>query len=145
MSTSPADVVRRWFEEVWNQGKLETIDELFSAAGVAHGLGEPGVDVKGPAGYRPFAERFQAAFSDPVFKVEDTVTEGEKVAARWSATLTHTGDQLGVPATGRRVAIDGITIVYVRNGQIVDAWNNWDIAGLMRQLEAAPRQMTILE
>jgi steroid delta-isomerase-like uncharacterized protein len=144
MSATPEDVVRRWFEEVWNQGRFETIDELYAADGIAHGLGEPGADVRGPAGFRPFAERFRSAFPDIRITVVDTIAEGEKIATRWTATLTHTGDQLGVPATGKQATVDGMTIAYVRDGQIVESWNNWDIAGLMRQLEAGP-QMTIVE
>src|SRR5206468_983036 len=117
-----AAILRRWFEEVWNQGRFETIDELFAADGVAHGLGEPGVEVRGPAAFRPFAERFRATFPDITISIEETIAEGDKVAARWTGTVTHTGDQLGIPATGKQATITGIAIVRVRDGQIVDAW-----------------------
>jgi predicted ester cyclase len=58
--------------------------------------------------------------------------------------VTHTGDHLGIPATGKQATITGMVIIHVRDGQIVDAWNNWDIYGLMQQLEAGP-EMTILD
>lgn len=135
----------RWFEEVWNKGRAEAIGEMFAVDGIAHGLGEAGVDVIGPAGYLPFFEKLRGAFPEFLLTIEDTIAEGDKVAARWTAQLTHRGDQLGIPATGRQATITGIAIVRIKDGKIIEAWNNWDIFGLMQQLGAMQPPATLLE
>jgi len=131
-------VVRRWFEEVWNQGRDATVDELFAAEGVAHGLGESEADVHGPAEFKPFAANLRASLPDLRIRVEDILTEGDRVAVRIALAGTHTGDGLGVPASGNSVAIQGIVILRLANGQIVEAWNLYDQHGLLRQIRALP-------
>src|SRR5687767_5405318 len=120
MSTENVQVVQRWFEEVWNQGNLDAIDELLAADAVGRGLGEAGKDVYGQAGFKPFVQRLRGAFPDIHITVDDTISEGDKIAARFTATMTHQGDELGFPATGKRVTVTGITFTLVRNGQIAD-------------------------
>ena len=129
-------LLRRWFDEVWNRRRLDAIAEMMAPDCVVTGLGEADEVVHGPAEFRLFAERFQKAFSGIQITVEDAFGSGDKVAARWSAEMTHTGDELGIPATGRAVTICGITIARVENGKVVEGWNNWDQLGLQQQLQA---------
>ena len=68
--------------------------------------------------------------------VEDTIAEGDKVVARCSVRGKHVGDSLGFKATGAQAEFDGITIVRVKNGKIVEAWNNFDFMKMYRQLGA---------
>ena len=132
-----ASVVRRWFEEVWNRGREEAIDELFDEEGVAHGLAdEAGADLRGPTGFRPFFRRFREAFPEIEVVVEDTVSEGDRVAARCSVRGRHRGDSLGFKATDSPVEFDGICIVRIRDGKIVEAWNNFDFMSMFQQLGA---------
>ena len=139
-----AALVRRWFEEVWNKGREEAIDELFDEGGVAYGLAdEKGSDLRGPVGFKPFFRRFREAFPEIEVVVEDTVSEGDKVAARCSVRGRHRGDSLGFKATDSPVEFDGICIVRVRDGKIVEAWNNFDFMTMFQQLnvlrlDAAP-------
>jgi steroid delta-isomerase-like uncharacterized protein len=133
-------IMRRWFEEVWNQGKTATIEELMDPQAVAHGLGSDGNPVVGPAGFRPFFDTLRGTFPDIHITVEDVVSQGEKVACRWSATMTHQGPQLGLPPTGRKVAVTGMTFARVKEGRIVEGWNNWDVMGMMQQLGGNNRQ-----
>ena len=81
-------------------------------------------------------ERLRAAFPDISVTVEDVFAAEDKVAARWSATMTHRGSDLGIPASGKRVRITGISMVRIANGQIVAGWDNWDELGMMRQIGA---------
>ena len=132
-----ASLVRRWFEEVWNSGRAEAIDEMFAEEGVAHGLAdEAGADLRGPVGFKPFFRRFREAFPEVEVVVEDTVSEGDKVAARCTVRGRHRGDTLGFKATDSPVAFDGICIVRVRDGKIVEAWNNFDFMALFVQIDA---------
>jgi steroid delta-isomerase-like uncharacterized protein len=138
------EVVLRWFDEVWNNGNLAAIDELFAADGIAYGLGEHGINVVGPGAFKPFVQKIRDAFPDIHIAVEQTVEEGDWIAARFSAQMTHTGGALGILPTGRRVAVSGMTMTRIANGQIVEGHNNWDIAGMMQQLHDGPMEATLL-
>ena len=132
-----ASLIRRWFEEVWNKGREEAIDELFDEKGVAHGLAdETGEPLRGTAGFKPFFRRFREAFPEIEVVVEDTVSEGDKVAARCTVRGRHRGDTLGFKATDSPVEFDGICIVRIREGKIIEAWNNFDFMSMFQQLGA---------
>ena len=138
MSEENKAVVRRWFEEVWNQGREATIDELFPAEGVAHGLGDSESDVHGPTEFKTFAANIRGSIPNTRIRVEDILSEGDRVAVRVILEGTHTGQGLGVPPTGRRVSIQWIIILRMVDGQIVEAWNSYDQLGLLRQIGALP-------
>lgn len=128
-------LAHRWFEEVWNKGRAEAIDEMFACEGIAHGLADQeGKELCGPEGYKPSFESFRNAFPDIRVIVEDTVTEGDKVAARCRVEGTHTGEGLGFAPTGRRVEFTGMTIIRVKDGKIVEAWNNFDFMTMFQQV-----------
>ena len=138
MSDANKALVRRWFEEVWNQGREETIDELLAAHGVGHGLGDTEVDVHGPAEFKPFVRNLRGSFPDLHIKVDDAMAEGDMVSVRLTLEGTHRGADLGVPPTGRRIRIAGIVVVRISGGQLVEGWNSWDQLGLLRQIGALP-------
>jgi steroid delta-isomerase-like uncharacterized protein len=127
--------MRRWFEEVWNKGRAEAINEMFAADGVAHGLSdEPGKIMKGPSDFMPFHGAFRGAFPDIEVIVEDTIAEGDMVAARCSVRGRHAGDHLGVAASNAPVDFTGMVIARIKNGKIVEAWNNFDFLAMNRQI-----------
>lgn len=137
MSEENKALIRRWFEEVWNKGREEAIDEMFAEHGIAHGLAdESGEPLRGPNGFKPFFRNFRTAFPDIEVVVEDTITEGEKVAARCTVRGKHQSDSLGFAATQRPMEITGMTIVRVRDGKIIEAWNNFDFMSMFKQLGA---------
>ena len=137
MSEHNKAFIRRWFEEVWNKGREEAIDEMFAEDGVAHGLGdEPGRDIRGASEFKPFFRSFRGAFPDIEVVVEDTIAEGDRVAARCSVRAKHSGHTLGFAATHRPVEFHGISIVRIRDGKIVEAWNNFDFMTMFQQLGA---------
>jgi len=138
MSEANKALVRRWFEEVWNQGREETIDELFATHAVGYGLGDTDVTTRGPAEFKIFANNLRGALPDVHMKIEDSIAEGDKVTVRLSVEGTHKGGHLGVAPTGRRIRIAGIVVVRISNGQIVEGWNSWDQLGLLRQIGALP-------
>jgi steroid delta-isomerase-like uncharacterized protein len=144
MSAENIELVHRWFAEVWTKGRESAIDEMLASDAVIHGLGEPGVEARGPSAFKPFFAKLQAAFGDMQFTVEQTIAEGDWVASRWTARMTHRGDQLGVPATGRRVEVTGMSMGCFRDGKMVEGWNNWDQMALMEQLQAVPRKVKLL-
>jgi steroid delta-isomerase-like uncharacterized protein len=136
-------LAKRWFEEVWNQGREGAIDELLSPEGVGFGLAEAGTEVHGPAQFKPFVRNFRDAFPDLRIIVEDMVAEADKVAIRFRVTGTHRGNGLGFPATGRAIDLTAMTIIQIANGQLVHGWNNWDQLGMMEQLGITPGSVKV--
>ena len=138
MSEANKALVRRWFDEVWNQGRVETIDELFAANGVGYGLGDTDAPLHGPAGFKPFVANLRGALPDIHMTIEDIIAADDKVTVRITVEGTHKGAHLGVAPTGRRVRIAGLVVVRIANGQIVEGWNSWDQLGLLRQIGSLP-------
>jgi len=138
MSANNKALVHRWFEEVWNQGREATIDELFAPDGVTRGLGESDAEVRGPEQFKIFFFNLRNSFPDMHITIEDAIAEGDKVVVRTTIAGTHLGDGIGVPVTGRRIRIAGIFIIRVANGKLIEAWNSWDQLGMLRQIGAVP-------
>ena len=137
MSEDNKALVRRWFEEVWNKGREEAIEEMFAADGIAHGLDDGSSQpLRGADGFKPFFRQFREAFPEVNVVVEDAIAEGDKVAARCSVRGHHRGGTLGFAATDRPVEFTGMTIARVRDGKIVEAWNNFDFMTMYQQLGA---------
>jgi steroid delta-isomerase-like uncharacterized protein len=136
MSEQNVNLIRRWFDEVWNHGRIETIYELIAPDAVGIGQGGGEVAIHGPQQFQAFVENLRGAFPDINVTVDDAFASGDKVVARWSATMTHKGDQLGIPASGKHVRITGISIAQIANGQIIAGWDNWDEMRMMRAIGA---------
>src|SRR3712207_4908299 len=111
MSEENKALVRRWFEGGGDKGRAGGVDGLFDAGGVARGLAsEGGGSLRGPGEFRPFQERFRAAFPDITVEVLETIAEGDLVAARCAVRGSHQADTLGFAPTQRPVEFEGITI-----------------------------------
>lgn len=129
--------LHRWFEEVWNQKREDAIDEMFIEDGIANGLNDAeGNPLRGPEAYKTLHRSFLSAYPDLKIIVEDTVTEGNKIAARCKITGTHKGEGIGVTPTQQPVDFTFMTMVRVENGKIVEAWNNVDFMAMYNQLGA---------
>ena len=127
-------LMRRWFKEVWNEGRTQTVYDLLAPDAVAIGQLEDGSPLRGPAEFASFVERTRGAFPDIKVVVEDVFGADDKVVLRWSATMTHRGDDLGVPATGECVRLSGITIARFADERIIEGWDNWDQLGMLKQI-----------
>lgn len=124
--TSPADLLRRWFEEVWNADRIDLAGDILAANAVVHGLDETGAAAVGPEGFRPFFTKIKAAMPDIKFETDHVIEAGSYATGRFTARATHTGDQLGVRATGNVILMTGMVMVRAENGLIVEGWNEWD-------------------
>ena len=124
-------IVKRWNERLW-KGNVDVIDELADDSYVNHTLGGD------REGYKQYVISLQGAFSDASITLEDAIAEGDKVVIRWSMQSTHTGEYMGIPATGKRATITGISIYRIAGGKIVEDWSNADFLGFMQQLGVIP-------
>lgn len=128
------EVLRRFNEEVFGKGKVELVDELVHPDFVDHTPPErvpPDRD-----GLKRFVEAVHAAFSDTDASLERLVVEGEQVAWRWQMSATHTGEFMGVPASGNRIEITGNDLGVMRDGKLAEMWAEMDMLSVMTQLGA---------
>ena len=126
---------RRMFEEVW-AGELDVADEILDPTYVAYGLG---VELPpGPEGFKMFVAAYRSAFPDIVMTIKDQIAEGDKVVTRWTATGTHKGELMGIPATGKEIVVHGVNISRFVGDKLLEAWNSWDGLGMMQQLGVIP-------
>jgi steroid delta-isomerase-like uncharacterized protein len=129
-------VLEHWFNEVWNNRNAAAIDHLWPADKITHGLPNPhGGHVETREAFKGFHRDFLSAFPDFHVQVEDTVTEGNKTAVRVTVTGTHKGNGLPMPPTGKPVRFSGMCIATLKDGIIVEAWNNFDFLSMYKQLE----------
>jgi steroid delta-isomerase-like uncharacterized protein len=137
MSEANKLLLKRWFEQVWNQKSEAAIDEMFSRQGKSYGFPEADAVLVGPEAFKAVHRTFCGAFPDVHVDVEEVVTEGDRAAVRWRVSMTHLGDHLGFPASGKKAAMGGSTFVIVKDSQIVEGWNYMDLQALMQKLQAA--------
>jgi steroid delta-isomerase-like uncharacterized protein len=137
MPENNVNIVRRLFEEFWNDKTIKVADEIISPDcriydpnGPDHGTG--------PNAYKKHASTYITAFPDSHLRMDDVVDGGDKVVVRWTATGTHKGDLRGIPPTNQRVEVTGMSAFRCTNGKINEEWLQWDALGLMRQLGALP-------
>lgn len=137
MPTDNKSIVRRLYEEVWNKRNLEVAKELIAPSHAVQ-LFDAADSGVGPEAYARNVVQFVRAFPDLKFTVIDMVAENEKVVALWNISGTHKGEFRGIPATGRKVSVDGITINQLSAGKIMDSYVSLDMWSMMRQLGAIP-------
>lgn len=128
-------LIRRFYEEVWNKGNVDFAYEVFADDYVRHDL-RPGNPPAGPAGQKQVAADFRAAFPDLKHQTDLIFGEGEFVVARWTMQGTNTEPWGGVPATHKSVKFSGVNIFRLTNGKVVEIWNHRDDLGMREQLDA---------
>jgi steroid delta-isomerase-like uncharacterized protein len=133
-------IVRRFVDEVINQGKLGSAEE-FVWEDVVEQVPLPG---QGPGleGLKDVLRGMRSAFPDIEFSIKEQVCEGDKVVSRFEWTGTHKAEFMGVPATGRQVRVWGVVIDRLEAGRIKDTRILMDALGLMMQLGALPASAT---
>ena len=129
-------IARRDFEEIWNKGNLDTVDEICAADGVGHIAGSP--DIHSLEDYKQYVTMHRNAFPDIHFTFEDEIAQGDKVVIRWTVTCTHKGDFMGISPTGKQCTGTGITIYRFSGGKIQESWSNSDDLGMLQQLGIVP-------
>jgi len=128
-------IVRRYIEQVLNEQRHDLAEEFLTENIEFHGSGiPPGLDV-----VKQWLTTFAAAFPDGHITIEDMVAEEDRVVARITFNGTHQAEIEGIPATGKKVSMPGITIFRLDNGKIAEGWLLNDNLSLMQQLGAIPQ------
>lgn len=116
-------LMRRIYEEMWNQANVLQAAQIFEH----------------PQGVERFVNEFLAAFPDLQHNVEDMIAEDDRVAARFTARGTHTGQWLDFAPTGVSIQYTGLTLARLAYDKIVEHYTWWDKAGLLEQITAGRR------
>ena len=126
-------LVRRFIDEVFNAGDFSAVDEILAADYVHH---DPTTQEfgSGVEGFKRLIGYYRDAFPDLTISFDDQFGAGDRVVDRWTGRGTHEGELMGIPATGRPVSASGISIHRIVDGRIAETWNNYDAAGMLRQL-----------
>lgn len=135
MPQSPHDIAIRWFEEVWNKGRLEAVDELAAPDAKCYGFPQP-ESVLDREEFKEYLLEFRRSFTHVHLSVDETVAEDTRVAIRWTGTMQHTGSGLGFAPTGRMVNVHGMSLMHLREGRISAGWNALDLGSIIQFLSA---------
>ena len=133
MSEQNKTLARRWFEDLFSRGDLDTANEILSADFVDH---LPREEERGIEDLKHYVSSYRTAFPDIQDTVEEIVAEGDKVVVRWRSRGTHQGEFMGVAPTGREVAFTGMRLFCIAENKIAESWVNIDERGLQEQLGA---------
>ena len=133
-------IVQRILSEFWIGGNLAVLDELLAPDCINHEQSNP--EQRGKAACKQWANDVRLVnrrgFPDYDITPEDIVAEGDKVVKRWAFQGTHSGEFAGIPPTGKRVTMRGITLYRLAQGRVSEMYWNYDVFGLLQQLGAIP-------
>jgi predicted ester cyclase len=129
-------VIRRFVEEVQNKKNWDVYDELNDPEFVNHSA-PPGIPSDREGG-KIYLGAFLNAFPDCRFTVDDMIAEGDQVVTKKTFTGTHEAEFAGIPPTGKRVTLQFVDIMRVRDGRIVEHWLSMDQLSFMQQLGVIP-------
>jgi predicted ester cyclase len=129
-------VIRRLVEEVQNKKDWGVYDELNDPEFVNHSA-PPGIPSDREGG-KVYLGAFLSAFPDCHFTVDDMIAEGDQVVTKKTFTGTHEAEFAGIPPTGKRVTLQFVDIMRVRDGRIVEHWLSMDQLSFMQQLGVIP-------
>ena len=124
--------LRRAWDEVYDRGRLDSLDELVLDDVISHG---PDGDVRGVEELKRYLATYLAAFPDTSVTIEDVIAEGDKVVSRYTVRGTHQGatQEYGQP-TGRQMVVEGITLYHFKGGKLAEMWDRYDNLAVMQQL-----------
>jgi steroid delta-isomerase-like uncharacterized protein len=111
--------------------------ELISPDAIFHVPGRP-EPLRGPSGYLALIGMMRGGFPDIQWTLEETIAEGEKIAARFTMRGTHQGTFLGIPPTGRKIEVKAMNFYRLSGGQFVEEHGQPDLLGVLQQIGAMP-------
>jgi len=135
MSANDEAVVRRYYEQMCNERKNDLAPELFTAD---HEMHDPQVPApRGPEGMAQTVSVYQKGV-DGHWGIEEIFSTDDRVVVRWTGTGTHVAEVNGIPATGKGIRVDAISIHRMDGGKIAETWEVWDTLSFLQQIGAVP-------
>lgn len=133
MTHSNEKLIIRYFEEAWNAGNLDVLDEIIASDYINHSPGAPN-PLPGPEGLKPIVAGIRKGFSNLHYEIQDMVVTDDKLAVFTIMTGTHDGDFFGIAPTNKSVNVRQMQIERIESGQIIEHWRVTDELALMKQL-----------
>ncbi len=139
----------KMYEQVWsdivNKGQIELINDKNFDPNVVQ-INNTG-NLEGITAFRDYYQNFLTGFSDIKFTVKNIFGQDNKIVKHWNFTGKHTGDFFGIPATGKRVDVEGVTLVKMKDGRIAQEQDFMDNGVLMQQLGLVsdPNNITVVD
>lgn len=127
------NLVRRLYDEVFSQNKIELCDTICDAKMKLHDAALP-QNENGLAKFKEGEENYKRAFPDKKVHIDDIFSQGDKVIVRWTCKGTQTGKLQDIAPSNKKFTITGISIYLIKNNTIVEAWQSWDRLGLLEQI-----------
>jgi steroid delta-isomerase-like uncharacterized protein len=132
MAYDNAALARRLIDEVWCKGNLSAADEFLSPTAVLH---DPlAGELSGIEAFKARVREFRGAFPDLRVDLDELIVVGDRVITRWTASGTQKGPIMGIPPTGRKSAVSGMSITRIVSGKFVEEWTSWDTLKFMQNL-----------
>ena len=133
MSGDIKQAVRNVFEKVWNEGDASVADQIYADSYVAH-IANISSTINGVEEFIQFVALFRAISPSLCFTIEDQVSEGDKVATRWTARMQNSGDGPASESAGEEVLVTGMSMHRMAEGRLVESWDNWDAMTVFQTL-----------
>ena len=130
--SSPIIEAALLFYVVYNDKKVSLLDQILTDGYVGHVNSH---DIVGAEAAKGFIGGFLEGIPDAFYDVKETFEQGDRVICRWSCVGTQTGNFYGMPTTGQKIDVNGITIFRIEGNKIAELWNVWDQFTLVEQLK----------
>jgi steroid delta-isomerase-like uncharacterized protein len=128
------DFINTYTEDFWNKHNIAAFDKYYTTDFIMHFAdGDQNSEQ-----YKGVCQAYFTAFPDLHITTDDLVAEGDKITKVWTATCTHTGEFMGIPATGKQIVVKGIEVFHIVDGKITEVWASMDNLGMMQQLGVIP-------
>ena len=127
-------LVRRFIIDVWSEGNISLIDEIFASNFVGYTSGK--ITGKGPENVKKIVTRLRTAFPDIHYTIQDEIAVEDKVVTRWVARATHKGEFMGIAPTNKQITYTGMNIFRIASGKIVEEYFEYDSRIFIQQLGA---------
>ncbi len=125
------------WDEIVNKRKIELINETNFDTNIT--LVTAPENITGIDGFKAYYQNYLTGFSDVQFIIVDVFGQGDKIVKHWRFKGKHTGDFFGIPATGKEVDVQGVTLVRMKNGKIAQEQDFLDNLEFMQQLGVIAR------
>jgi steroid delta-isomerase-like uncharacterized protein len=133
LKTNNIKLIKRYFDEVWNNGRLDVLDEIIASDYINHSPGMPN-PIPGPDGLKPIVAAIRKAFPDLKYVIENMVVTEDQVAVQTTMHGTHAGDFFGIAPTQKVIKVGQMQIERLADNKIVEHWRITDELNLLKQL-----------
>jgi hypothetical protein len=134
-SNDKEHIAQLWYEVMWSKPDLDLADQLVDPNYAPEGIH---IDKKGPAQVKHEIKYFRSVFPDLKYELVETAALSDRVWIRYKAKGTQLGSAWGFPPTGEAVEFDGATILYIKEGKVIDRWGAFSFYDILTDLELVP-------